>query len=409
MPSVFISHSSLDKPFVRRLERELRQNGVSVWLAERQIKVGHKISSRIQDGIDGSDYFLIAVSRNAVQSAWVNEELDSAHFKAVQDRRDSILPILVDDVQIPPRLRGYKYADFRTSFRKGIKELLEVFEIDKDYAATLSDVRRHELIDQLLKTTDQWGELPAGVTALIKDASDLGLFEENLNMNVDKRVLFNSVDAIGRLADYEYDGRVIRSYSSIKPLVDLYAASTDEVLHEKIVRALGPIGSRLCYDRLVQWLIEAPSRVKAAILTELSRWDRSDAGNAIPWNDGLVTLLHEYTTWQDQDCLYLDFEQEENDFRFWVFRCLGEARRRSSVPYIERFLTTKDWPLAVLAEAAAAHWHITRSSKYVPVLRKAKRLHVACCADVTLDEIKKLKRSTTMKGLRPRIKRRKSA
>jgi len=60
MASVFVSHSSLDKPFVRRVERALRQNGVNVWLDERQIKVGHKISSRIQDGIDNSDYFLMS-------------------------------------------------------------------------------------------------------------------------------------------------------------------------------------------------------------------------------------------------------------------------------------------------------------------------------------------------------------
>lgn len=397
MASIFISHSSHDKRFVNRLARELRRRGLSVWIDDRQIKVGHKISARIEDGIANSDYFLIVLSRHAVESAWVNEELDSAHFQAIENRRHSLLPVLIDEVQVPSRLRGYKYADFRASFARGMKALLDVFEIEKDYADTLPDATRHELIEKLLKTTDKWGELPPGVIALVKDASELKLLETNLIVTAEKQVLYNTVDAIGRLADYSYDGRVVRAYSSIEPLVQLYATTTDELLQQKIVRALGPIGSKICYDHLVKWLSGAAPRVKAAILTELSTWDRSDAGPAIPWSDELVKLLHEYIGWQYQDCLYFDWEQEESDFRFWVFRCLAEARRRSSVTYIEGFLKTKDWPLSALAEAAAAHWHITKSDKFVPMLRRAKRSRVVCCAGVTLDEIAKWKRSRRLK------------
>jgi len=236
----------------------------------------------------------------------------------------------------------------------------------------------------LLRTTDSLGDLPAGVTALTQNTSDLRLFEEKLNTQTPRTVLYNAVDAIGRLADPEYDGRRIRYYTSIGPLADLYENSADEGLREEIVGAIGPIGSKFCYDHLVRWLPGASPRIKAAILRELWRCYGSDSFTPIPWHDTLIKLLHKYTTWSDKDCLYLDLEFGENDFRFWVFRCLGVARKRSSKPYILRFLGTKTWPFAVVAEAAAAHWEITRSDKYVGVLRKADRLGVACGASVTL-------------------------
>src|SRR5438552_16025265 len=48
-PSVFLCHSSKDKPFVERLALDLRKLGTGVWLDKWEIKAGDSILERIED------------------------------------------------------------------------------------------------------------------------------------------------------------------------------------------------------------------------------------------------------------------------------------------------------------------------------------------------------------------------
>jgi len=49
---IFISHSSLDKPFVRRLARRIEKSGFSVWLDEKELIAGEKAIFGWQQSID---------------------------------------------------------------------------------------------------------------------------------------------------------------------------------------------------------------------------------------------------------------------------------------------------------------------------------------------------------------------
>ncbi|QRM53260.1 hypothetical protein [Sinorhizobium sp. BG8] len=64
----------------------------------------------------------------------------------------------------------------------------------------------------------------------------------------------------------------------------------------------------------------------------------------------------------------------------------------SSVPIIEEYLDTHDWPIDTLAEAAHAHWQITHSLKYLSVLREAKKQGAAGNTESALKEMEKLSR-----------------
>lgn len=388
MLSIFISYSRNDKEFVERLTSRLRSQGLSVWIDEKQIKVGQKISHRIKEGILESDYFLIVISRTSLKSNWVREELDSALYEAISNKPDTILPVLLDDISIPKELQNLKYADFRKGFEQGFQELMRVFQIDEDYLKLLPQSEKKKLIQTLLNTTDKWGETPGEIVTLVEDESYLPIFEENLELNQKKQIIYNSVDAIKLLADYSYDHRIIRSHSSISPLISLYKESNDPKLKEKIIDALAAIGSKLCYDFFITILNEEENLVlKVAVLTGL--WVMSSSGDFSDWNPTLLKVLHEYTNWPVEKCLYFDYEKEESDFRFWVFRCIAEAKNRLSLQHVDRFLESHNWPLSTLAEAAAAHWHITKTTKYIDILRQAESQGVSSSAWVTLEKINK--------------------
>ena len=64
MPKAFISHSSKDKPFVRKLKEDLNFNDVETWLDQDELKVGDKLYDTLIFGLQTSSHFLIILSNN---------------------------------------------------------------------------------------------------------------------------------------------------------------------------------------------------------------------------------------------------------------------------------------------------------------------------------------------------------
>lgn len=127
-PVAFLSHSSKDKPFIRQLAADLTTNGIRVWLDEQHIRVGDSIPEKIAQGLAESDYFLLAISHNSVQSEWVKRELNNALITEIERRRTRVLPLKLDLAQIPALIADKKYADFSISYKTGLDELLRTIK-----------------------------------------------------------------------------------------------------------------------------------------------------------------------------------------------------------------------------------------------------------------------------------------
>ncbi len=128
----FLSHSSNDKPFIRQLASDLTAAGISVWLDEQRIHVGDSIPEKIDQGLAASDFFLLAVSKRSVESEWVKKELNNALVTEVQKRKTHILPLKLDDVDMPGVISDKKYANFSTSYKEGLSELKKALLEDHD-------------------------------------------------------------------------------------------------------------------------------------------------------------------------------------------------------------------------------------------------------------------------------------
>jgi hypothetical protein len=121
---VFLSHSSKDKPFIRQLAADLSKENVLVWLDEQQIKVGDSINDKISQGLAESDYFVIALSNDSVNSDWVKKELNSALIDEIESKKVKVLPIKLSECTFPLLIKDKKYADFTKSYKSGLNELL---------------------------------------------------------------------------------------------------------------------------------------------------------------------------------------------------------------------------------------------------------------------------------------------
>jgi hypothetical protein len=148
MSRIFLSHSHGDKPFVRRLATDLVQANLKVWIDEVEIKVGESLIAKIQEGIDSSDYIAAILSVRSVSSSWVREELNMALTDQINGKRVAVLPLKIDDCELPGFLRSRLYLDFsdnaryRDSFRKLVRDVGAHFTVDDDFP-TQADVLWH--------------------------------------------------------------------------------------------------------------------------------------------------------------------------------------------------------------------------------------------------------------------------
>ena len=131
---VFISHSSKDKPFARKLDAALVSNGVDVFLDEKEIKIGDSIPDAIYEALERSTHVIYVISSNSVDSKWVSEELAIAKMKEKSDSGIKILPCIIDDVDIPFGVKHVKYCNCLkwydySEFTQSVKQILDALGV----------------------------------------------------------------------------------------------------------------------------------------------------------------------------------------------------------------------------------------------------------------------------------------
>jgi uncharacterized protein YjbI with pentapeptide repeats len=95
--SCFISYSSKDEEFARRLHSDLQAQGVRCWYAPENLKIGDRIRTRIDESIKVFDKLLLVLSRSSIESAWVEKEVETAFEKERRHSESTVLfPIALD-------------------------------------------------------------------------------------------------------------------------------------------------------------------------------------------------------------------------------------------------------------------------------------------------------------------------
>ena len=79
--SCFISYSSKDEAFAKRLHADLQSNNVRCWFAPEDMKIGDKIRPRLNESIRIYDKLLLVLSEHSVASKWVEFEVEAAMDK----------------------------------------------------------------------------------------------------------------------------------------------------------------------------------------------------------------------------------------------------------------------------------------------------------------------------------------
>jgi hypothetical protein len=120
---VFISHTSADKPFVRRLAARLKKEGFDYWLDEHDLIAGDPLPATIAKALQAAKVILIVISKASVASNWLRYELNVATARMIKGEC-RVIPIVTDETPLPAEVTALLYADCRKGLASGMPSIL---------------------------------------------------------------------------------------------------------------------------------------------------------------------------------------------------------------------------------------------------------------------------------------------
>jgi hypothetical protein len=123
-PQIFISHAFEDTKIAQQIAETLSRSGQNVKLDASDLAAGESLHhSEISKSIAASDYLLVLLSTHSVRSPWVQSELEGALRAEMNDRAITVIPVLLDRVELPSSVRNRMYIDLSRDQASGIVQL----------------------------------------------------------------------------------------------------------------------------------------------------------------------------------------------------------------------------------------------------------------------------------------------
>jgi hypothetical protein len=148
IPRLCISYAPEDQAFVQRLGQDLHAHKLRMCSESWEMRGNDSISQKINAVIATKDYLIVVLSPGSIKSRWVQKELGAGLADQLDGQGIQVLMALLGDCALPASLSQRLYADFRTDYTSGLKQLVQASGLAN--SITDSDVSRApvpELVD----------------------------------------------------------------------------------------------------------------------------------------------------------------------------------------------------------------------------------------------------------------------
>lgn len=123
--SIFVSYSRNDLDFALDLTRKLQELGANIWIDQFGIQIGENWDNSIEDALEGALTLLLIISKTSSESQNVQDEVSLA-----MNSKKKIVPILIEECELPMRWQRMQYADFTVNSEKTMEKLLQALNIE---------------------------------------------------------------------------------------------------------------------------------------------------------------------------------------------------------------------------------------------------------------------------------------
>jgi TIR domain len=177
---VFISYSQRDSTFVRKLASRLARERLTVFFDEASIAIGDSLADSLIRAVENARHMIVVMSPAYFRSDWGRREMDLAlerEFDSTEQQRIRVLPLLLEDCEVPPILATKLYADCRTdeAFENSFPKILAAIRSER----SLFGFRREKT--EKLEVTEYVGQ----VSVAASESNSLRLMIEELKAKVD--------------------------------------------------------------------------------------------------------------------------------------------------------------------------------------------------------------------------------
>jgi hypothetical protein len=91
--SCFISYSSKDEEFAKRIFADLQREGVRCWFAPHHMQGGKKLHEQIDSAIRLHERLLLILSPDSINSEWVKTEIAKARAREIKESKRVLFPV----------------------------------------------------------------------------------------------------------------------------------------------------------------------------------------------------------------------------------------------------------------------------------------------------------------------------
>jgi len=120
MQKIFVSYSRKDIDFARKLAGDLEKAGYDVWWDITDLQGGDDWVRTIPDAIETSQYVIVVLSPNSIESEWVKKEYTQA-----LNLHKKIIPIMLMPTSVPFALNTINFVNFAVGeYADNFKKLL---------------------------------------------------------------------------------------------------------------------------------------------------------------------------------------------------------------------------------------------------------------------------------------------
>jgi predicted nucleotide-binding protein len=109
----FVSYASADSSFAEELYHRLTERGYHVFYDKNEIRPGESIPVAIERALENSRRLLLLISQHALSSNWISGEWRTALYRDPANRRQLLLPIMIEDTRaaLPVALSQFAILD----------------------------------------------------------------------------------------------------------------------------------------------------------------------------------------------------------------------------------------------------------------------------------------------------------
>lgn len=148
---IFISHASENQKEAKCIYDFLVRNNYEPWLDTEKLSVGMNWDNEIEKNLKQADFVIIILSRQAVSKrSYIQREIKRMDRYSEEKLIDDIyiLPILLDDCEIPIELQKYQYLKFD---KNNLCNILKSLDCQRDKYLKCTEISKLEIQDCIIK------------------------------------------------------------------------------------------------------------------------------------------------------------------------------------------------------------------------------------------------------------------